>query len=413
MFYNRNLVKVIGRWIGMWSCRVELRNIVVGDLPWRGRGDFFLAVDCAYNPTMVTSVAENADPKVLHFPEVLSLRLRNHPLERCVKITVKEVDFVGFNDICEVRLSTPNVIDWSQEGNEDDRVKRFEMKPVDRTSELITPPWILLEFGEASDERRIDELEARPNTIRLTKTTLQPDGTTVRHLEDDLDPSGLKDLKPLLDGTGASVQEPDESDLSYLRRLAKCLWCLYSLFRFIVFIIILLYSILRAYVWSCFREFTKLTIASLKGEEFPISAYDLREIWNNCERDVAGEHLDPGTNPCRPSANQTLGICANVPEGQPRPSAFVNTINEWFNLDVPGVKCFNGICEFREAIAPWDLCCLGFIIGSLFVLCLCHCGFDRCIRSERQRAAAKHTRRMRNLRKGRAKDDPSDDEHSD
>ncbi|CAK9061874.1 Hypothetical protein SCF082_LOCUS32336, partial [Durusdinium trenchii] len=60
---RQNLVKLTGQMLGMSTYTVELRNIVVGDLPFDGRGDVYLAVECAVNPAMMTCVAEDRQAK--------------------------------------------------------------------------------------------------------------------------------------------------------------------------------------------------------------------------------------------------------------------------------------------------------------------------------------------------------------
>ncbi|CAK0814988.1 unnamed protein product, partial [Prorocentrum cordatum] len=73
---GQNLVNVVGRYLGLTHYTVELKNIVVGDLPWTGPGDFFLQVECEANPPINSSLAQSKEPKVVHFPELVTLHLR-------------------------------------------------------------------------------------------------------------------------------------------------------------------------------------------------------------------------------------------------------------------------------------------------------------------------------------------------
>merc|ERR1719387_2262937 len=128
-----------------------MKNLVVGDLPFSGNGDFFIAVQCSNNPDMVTSTAEDKNPKVVHFPEILTLRMRHSPLESKVRIVVKELNLLGFQELCECHISAMNICDWADDPKE--QMKRFEMKPLITEFEADTPPWILVEFSEPMEPR--------------------------------------------------------------------------------------------------------------------------------------------------------------------------------------------------------------------------------------------------------------------
>merc|ERR1719409_930047 len=112
---NKNIVKEFGRLIGFATHDVEFKNITVGDLPFPTRGDFYLTVECSSNPDQVTSLREDADPKVVHFPEVLTMRMRKSWLENKVMIKVRELNVLGSQELCELRISAMNVIDWREE----------------------------------------------------------------------------------------------------------------------------------------------------------------------------------------------------------------------------------------------------------------------------------------------------------
>lgn len=48
---------------------MELSNVVVGDLPVEGFGCFYLEIEYGKYPEIVSSVQEDKDPRVVHFPE--------------------------------------------------------------------------------------------------------------------------------------------------------------------------------------------------------------------------------------------------------------------------------------------------------------------------------------------------------
>mmetsp|Transcript_8389 Transcript_8389/g.18319 ORF Transcript_8389/g.18319 Transcript_8389/m.18319 type:complete len:630 (+) Transcript_8389:103-1992(+) len=113
---HQNLVKALAQLCGVQTMSVEIKNMVVGDLPYEySVGDFYLSVECDRNPPLVTSLAETQPGKVVHFPEVITLQIRRNPLERRLRLTVKELDVYGHKDLCEVWLNPQDVIDWADD----------------------------------------------------------------------------------------------------------------------------------------------------------------------------------------------------------------------------------------------------------------------------------------------------------
>merc|ERR1719181_1660764 len=114
--------------VGWATYSIELKNITVGDLPFdEGRGDFYLFIEASTNPPMVTALQEEKLPKVVHFPEIISLKIRDSPLEKRVRIVVKELNVIGSQEVCDCHLSATSLIDWATQPvrSPDDRVKRF------------------------------------------------------------------------------------------------------------------------------------------------------------------------------------------------------------------------------------------------------------------------------------------------
>merc|ERR1712048_793291 len=117
---------------------------------------------------MVTSLAEDSKPKVVHFPEILSLRMRQSPFEAKVRIVVKELNVFGFQELCECHISAMNVCDWATD--EQEQIKRIEMKPLNLEFEADTPPWILVEFSEPTEVRDLESLHGNTTVVRTTVT---------------------------------------------------------------------------------------------------------------------------------------------------------------------------------------------------------------------------------------------------
>merc|ERR1712151_1142914 len=185
---------------------VEVKNLVVGDLPFTGNGDFFIAVQCSNDPDMVTSVAEDKNPKVVHFPEILTLRMRHSPFEAKVRIVVKELNVVGFAELCECHISAMNICDWATD--EKEQIKRIEMKALNTEFEADTPPWILVEFSEPTEVRDLESLHGNTTTIiTATKTGETKDRDIVK----------FKHRYNLVDTTGHAIAEPFEQDLRRIR----------------------------------------------------------------------------------------------------------------------------------------------------------------------------------------------------
>lgn len=269
---DQNLVKVAGRLTGVATYSVELKNIVVGDLPHpRSVGNFYLAVECATNPPMVTSLAEEKPPKVVHFPEVLTLRLRKNILEHRVRICVRELNIVGSVDLCELHLTALNILDWSADDPEfvafdDDsrkwrrsaakpetdsssntcfetRLKRFQMRVLKRGLDCETPPWICIEFTQPTEPRNLETLGIWSNfrgahwsAVRTwgtrwsgdehgnyTKVSTKGDDSDEKTPYDEVPVVDFKGQHPLLDPNGNVIKEPNEEVLS--RFLRKIAWC--------------------------------------------------------------------------------------------------------------------------------------------------------------------------------------------
>jgi hypothetical protein len=371
--HGKNLVVALGRVLGFQSHTIELRNIVVGDIPFDGRGDFYLSIECSSNPPMVTALQEEKLPKVIHFPEIITLKVKNSPLEPRVRIVVKELNVLGSNEICDMHISATSLTDWGNNSDPKERTMRFEMRPIDGSIEHETPAWILLEFGEADDVRGIDNFHkenevrtwvpAAHETVRMSGSQAavyaangqdMKDWSTSTRQNVDLKMKPFKGHYMLIDETGNFVQEPKEDDLEKYASMRRRAICMFSFCQCLVYVTIIVYLTFRFYVWSCYRHFKWVTIATLNGKTFPMSTSALHNEVKYCHQMTDGTGVQSGASPCRPNATQVVNICENPPPG-PRPGAFKLLLNEYLNIDIDhGVRCFDGICKFRNDLVEWD-----------------------------------------------------------
>jgi len=412
-YRNVNLVKACGRLMGFATRNVEIRNIVVGDLPFPGRGDFYITVQCAHNPDLVTSLAEDKDPKVVHFPEVLTLRMRASPLEEKVKIVVRELNVFGSTDLCEVRLSAMSCVDWRDEEGWASKdgvhpsTKRFEMKVLDSCIEAETPPWILLEFGTPTEKRDLDSLRGNTTMVR----TATADG----HWK-DMPMTTFKDRYLLLDPSGHAIQEPDEDALASIRALRIFFIHLITGCNCIVITAVTIYTGFRWYIYSCYSQYNGITMGRLHNETFPMSLSEIKAIVDKCEKDMEGTGLPYGV-PCRPSSEQVANTCNHLPYAQPEPGAGRMLMHEYFDLDVKGISCgmhyldaignATGIealhdqltlCDVRDAIAPYDFACYSIAVVLICSTCCVRACGNWCIRRKKNSLMEEQARLQQNMR---------------
>mmetsp|Transcript_77066 Transcript_77066/g.249389 ORF Transcript_77066/g.249389 Transcript_77066/m.249389 type:complete len:487 (-) Transcript_77066:113-1573(-) len=373
-----NLVKLLGQCLGFTTYTVELKNIVVGDLPFDRRGDFYLVVECAANPPMMSSLAEEKLPKVVHFPEIITLRVRWSPLEDHVRITVKELNVLGSESLCSCHISAMHVLDWSEDPNE--KMKRFEMKPTREGLQSETPAWILLEFDQPMEARDLEHFHGNVNTVR----TATRDG----HYK-DTSLSKFKREYVLLDSSGHAMEEAREEDLQDIANLRACAsWLLYCS-HCLTFSIFVSFLCCRAYVWSCYSQYWRLTMAWMRHAHFPINTGQLKQLVHACYLEVQGTGVQPGI-PCRPNTTNVLEFAApssqggHFPEEQPRPSAFAGVTSQRLGIQV-GIPCIDGVCELHDAMKKLDVFVICGCVALVLFGCLCQACMNHQIR-ERRRA---------------------------
>eukprot|EP00444_Apocalathium_aciculiferum_P066210 CAMPEP_0183582108 /NCGR_PEP_ID=MMETSP0371-20130417/149050_1 /TAXON_ID=268820 /ORGANISM="Peridinium aciculiferum, Strain PAER-2" /LENGTH=470 /DNA_ID=CAMNT_0025792831 /DNA_START=78 /DNA_END=1489 /DNA_ORIENTATION=- len=346
-----NAVKLLGATVGVATHTIELSNIVIGDLPFTGNGTFYITVECSANPPMRTSVSEPKPPKVVHFPEVITVRMRESLLENAVKISVSELDVVGSTEVCELRLTPVNMVAWARDP--EISVKRFAMTVCDRNRNTVTPPWIALEFQfPINDIRQLESLHNDTWTVRTATWTGQDAVGTYQ----DKDIVDFKHQYALVDTGGSLVQEPDEGDIRTVSTCRACVRRSTRLTGCCSVLVVMLVFFARAYFSSCYGHFYALTqVLGADGqdgatgkwnESQPISYAYLNAIENNCEEQVGGMQIQDGTHPCRPSFRQVNMTCEHLPAAQKEPLAFRRAAEALLGEAGTPLTCIPHVCTY-------------------------------------------------------------------
>eukprot|EP00930_Biecheleria_cincta_P031373 TRINITY_DN21781_c0_g1_i1.p1 TRINITY_DN21781_c0_g1~~TRINITY_DN21781_c0_g1_i1.p1 ORF type:complete len:738 (+),score=91.49 TRINITY_DN21781_c0_g1_i1:122-2335(+) len=381
-----NLVKSVASKLGIATQSIELSNLVVGDLPFYRRGSFYLAVECSQNPPMRTAVQEDKQPKTVHFPEVLTLRIRDSMLDTAVTITAYQLHVVGSNPLCTLRLSPTNIMDWALDSKPENRIKRFAMKIVDQDVEVETPPWISLEFGRpVADVRHLDGFHG--NVTQTVRTATQGLDATTQLPYRDMPIVEFKNEYRLVDNGGNVVNEPEESHLGRLSCLRNLIVCVYTFLSGILILASIAWATFRYYVKNCYDKFRVMTIAkSWTPHSFPMPSCALRSIDQECTERMSGTGIDLGKNICRPTDDIIEAVCEDPPQAPPRAFQYIAD-----DLDQPWIatQCFHDVCKFRNEVVKHDAHVFGGIAVLLFlVLCCFRPMANQCLRNEQARAKA-------------------------
>jgi hypothetical protein len=319
---------------------------------------------------MVTAIQSDEDAKVIHFPEVMTIRIRDSWLESQVKFTIKELDVWGSKTLCTLYLKATDIIDWM---DDEDCLRRFQMAVYDNTWEVATDPWICVQFDEASDVRELGALNSldtgKQNLIRTVDPRM--DG----HIE-TATPAEFKTRHQLLDRFGNPMEEPPEDELAVIAKYRRRVYCCIGCASLFLFLSIIGYVFFRFYIWSCYRQFEWITEAQLMPAgtdtpipspvKFPITQNKLHKVADECEQkaDVMPA-TSIGKHYCLPSTQQIMQVCKTRPQD---PFAFKDLMETWFGWDVNGVSCFQGICKFRNDLKEWDvLIGIGCLVAVLMI----------------------------------------------
>lgn len=356
---NTNIVKTIAKLCGIQPYTIELRNVTIGDLPFDRRADFYLSVECAANPAMVTAVQEEKLPKVVHFPEIVTLRLRWSYLEEAVRITVKEAHVFGSTDVCHCHIPAMNLLQWAW--SEDDCTKRVVMKPVS-LDERETPAWILLEPSLAGDLRDLDNFHGHTYTVRKS----------VGDHYEDVSIKTFKQNHSLLDGSGFPLQEPLEENLEKIECLTAFKQNLVHMLQCGGGVVICLFLFGRIYFSACWRRYKMVTRSQmLNPNATAFSLAELRNVTSDCHRKFDGTGSDSGT-PCNPSYEQVLERCHHRelawPADQPEPAVVMYHSTNVIGFEVPPLVCHPQTCAAYHLFQKYDVYFPIAVVIYIFVL---------------------------------------------
>jgi hypothetical protein len=421
--YKRNIVKETARLFGLTTKTIEIKNITAGDLPYDSmRGDFYVAVSVSSNPDMVTSLQEEKLPKLVHFPEILQLKVHDNALASRVVFQVRELNTFGHDVLCELVLSPSAIIDFA---NDPDPLKRFQMKSKNDDIERETPAWIAMEFSHPTETRKLDQIHNAGMTYPEIRTFLPPrdaQGTQrAEHAHAEVHqsiPAGthkgqekkfhpmesdgsilntralftekVPDFKGrymLLDDSGNPVEEPDEHNLWKIQSMRSCCLCAYRACNCWSFLLIIAYLLYRWYLWSCFRQFRWITMWINNGRTMPAPYEQLRDLEKECHKAVTGTGEPTGT-PCRPNNTEVLTVCEELTGSLEanRPEAFTALIYDTLNVKTKGISCYHGCCRHRNEIVDTSLgAWLWVAIVVLLILTrVCHCCATQYIKNKKK-----------------------------
>lgn len=363
-----NIINNIGRGLGVTPKVIEISNIVIGDLPIYNYGSFFLTIECRANPPMATALQEDQSPKIVHFPEVLTLSVRESSLEEPVVITVKQVKFVGFEDLCEVRLSSVLLLHWAQTAE----IRRFAMRPFDRDIEVETPPWVSMEISCPRDARSLDRFHPNAAFSTMTRTATY-DASAGHYVPENRTMTQFKTEYALVDNTGNIVDEPDEPDLLLISWFRSIVMFFYILFTILILSALGVYGAFRYYVSNCYDKFTLLTIAKSWDPPvtFPVPNCVLRSMGQDCYMKMKGTGIQTGEHLCRPTEQAVLKVCTKPPQKRPMAFEFL-TEDLGIQSYVRGLKCFDDLCEVHDKLVQYDdIAFFGSIALLIWTLCFC------------------------------------------
>jgi len=374
--HGTNLVREAGATIGVATQAVEFSNIVLGDLPVKGRADFYVSFEYSANPAIKTSVAESKKPKVVHFPEVLTLRMRYSPLAGNLIISAYRLDLVGSVLLCSVSLKAPKLIAWSKG---EVKTRRFAMRlpPKEEMHNtgpgIETPPWIALDITfPRSDLRQLDRF-GRTDTVRTSRLFPNPEGIKSTYQIYDMPVAEVKQRYQLLNSSGNVVAEPLEADLGKIQRYRDMVGLAYSTCS--LFSMLLLVSLMlgRSYISSCWDQWRLLTTAvKLRPENVPFSKDSLVALREQCDVLMEGTGTPIGGHACRPSSEQIVETCNHPPAKQPIPKAFAELIEplleESHGLNF-GLTCQLGLCSRHDTFECLDTALL--VMGCLLLIFTC------------------------------------------
>lgn len=372
-WYNVNLKRMVARYFGILPKQLEIRNVVAGDLPYFGiQGDFYVTFECGENPPKTSSIKPSS-PRVIHWPEVFRMRVRDSIWEAPINISVKELNVFGHNEIANCSLTATKVFRkfiGSKNSDVGQMLRmRFQLEPHrdnEAQHHTMTPAWIMLEFGLAQENTYGQK--AKYSILGQETTTFASVTKTVSS-KDALRSKEFKEKDPLYDKRGRKIPEPpDISDAVHQadrwRRRQRCCVCL------VIFLFMFSASGFRLYLSQCWQEYEAIHVAllqntSLNYTDLPLSLEVKDRLWKKQKLDRAeGKH-----DIYRPTEDEVVATCEESPY---HPRVLERYSREMKTMGVFGrikIQCTDwscqGLLEVRESKA------FMWILGILIVSLVC------------------------------------------
>jgi len=351
-----NPCRRIRQWVGLEAFLVKVSDLVVGDLPTLGHGDYFVHIALQTAPPLSTSVAERQLPKVVQFPETLFLRLRYAPTEYDVIFTVRKHLPIGHEDVCRARF--PADIIFKACGT----YTRFEMQPIGGYT-TDTPPWICIRFSYASNPREVsvegvhaDEFTAYCSCMK-TGLVADEEGD-LKTVQDFKDSLPLHTTSLIQREPGAELSEDQLGWMFFCRSCYEmAMWVLIQIWLWVTIAL----GTFRFLVHTCHEDYKSITTVHL-GESYwtnmtyPLSLDDYHSIESTCNElvpDCSALTADGKTNfdvkYCCPEASEILSTCSDPPLGY-RPYFTRRVVDRLFSQDIgrQGMECPAWFCEASE-----------------------------------------------------------------
>jgi len=264
-----NLKRGLGQMLGILPIPIRVSNIVVGDLPTHANtSDFYVSIEVGTNPHQITSVAEDFNPKVVHFSETMTLRVKFTPLESNIRFVVKELGTLGSSELCECYINPMLMMKWrySQKGP-----MRFRMEPLERNQDGVfpIPPWILLDIGAEPEW-----IPSSGSKIRI----MEMSSGTAR----EFTPREFKSKYTLLNTFGMATHEPDENKVGNLDRAKRLRTSVEQLHCFALIVISVFFFIARWYTFTCYRGYVHIEVLRSNGLAFPVEPFIKRHYIEQC-----------------------------------------------------------------------------------------------------------------------------------
>jgi len=251
-----NMKRVLGQAMGIVPIPVRITNIVVGDLPAYNMSNFYLSCEVGGNPIQITSIAEDASPKVVQFELTIILRVRYAPVEFNVRFCVRELTIFGNKELCECYINPMAMVAWkfAERGP-----MRIRMDPVERSNDFTFPAWILM------------EVQSQPEWSAPGSFAVRVTDTHSQSHHDIRDAADFKSQYKLVNTFGVKSEEPDERKIAKLSNAKICQGFILKNIFGLKMMILLVFFTARFCIFSCKGTFLMKEVLRRSDVPFPVA----------------------------------------------------------------------------------------------------------------------------------------------